>query len=308
MAKAGLIEQFTLDFVSATGTRILSMPFDFLKLILQCQPELVRSGVIAVPYSGAVNCISRTIKEDGISAFYRGIAPALITPLITSTINFSGLLSRFRSRYNPNRPYLVNFVFSLVAGGIAGTIPVIITCPLDYARTQLACDVSHKYTGVTDVIQKTIESDGFFSMYRSIGATILGIVIYRGLYFALYDSLQPLITRRQRRHILTFVIGFGITIVAGFLTYPIDTIRRRMLVSLTGPHPYQSAIECTREIISTEGVTSLWRGAGVNVVRAQFSSLAIVLFDQIQSRYLSWRFPAPPPPPPSYGYEEQQTQ
>ncbi len=53
-------------------TRSASAPFERVKLLLQCQNELLRSGRITQPYSGIVNCASHLIFSEGISSFWRG--------------------------------------------------------------------------------------------------------------------------------------------------------------------------------------------------------------------------------------------
>jgi solute carrier family 25 (adenine nucleotide translocator) protein 4/5/6/31 len=59
--------------------------------------------------------------------------------------------------------------------------------------------------------------------------------VYRGLYFGLYDSIKPAMPKEMRESFLaTFLLGWGITIGAGLASYPIDTIRRRMMVRCCG--------------------------------------------------------------------------
>jgi solute carrier family 25 (mitochondrial adenine nucleotide translocator), member 4/5/6/31 len=202
MSSSRPFESATIDFVIGSGAKVLTMPLDYVKLILQCQPELVRAGVIAKPYSGAFECVSRTINDDGISAFYRGLLPTLLTPLVNQLVNsvVSPQLRKIKS--DRNRSFWVAFISQLATGALAGAASVLVSSPLEYARNQLACDLSHKFTGLTDVLQKTIASDGFFSIYRSIGLTLFGIIAYRATYFGLYATAQVLIGRRLRTPIV----------------------------------------------------------------------------------------------------------
>ena len=59
----------------------------------------------------------------------------------------------------------------------------------------------------------------------------VGIVAYRGLYFGLYDSLKPILIGNEGGLAASFALGYGVTTVSGLASYPIDTIRRRMMMT-----------------------------------------------------------------------------
>lgn len=71
---------------------------------------------------------------------------------------------------------------------------------LDYARTRLANDNKsaksggqRQFNGLVDVYKKTFATDGISGLYRGFVASCVGIVVYRGLYFGLYDSVKPVV-------------------------------------------------------------------------------------------------------------------
>ena len=71
---------------------------------------------------------------------------------------------------------------------------------LDYARTRLANDNKaakkggeRQFNGLLDVYKKTIASDGIAGLYRGFTISCVGIIVYRGLYFGMYDSLKPVL-------------------------------------------------------------------------------------------------------------------
>ena len=61
----------------------------------------------------------------------------------------------------------------------------------------------------------------------------------------------------------SFLLGWGVTTGAGLASYPLDTIRRRMMMTSggTGPH-YKSMFDASSQIVAKEGVKSLFKGAG----------------------------------------------
>ena len=61
----------------------------------------------------------------------------------------------------------------------------------------------------------TLPSDGIAGLYRGFVISCVGIVVYRGLYFGLYDSLKPALGSYSDNFAATFVLGWGITNLAG---------------------------------------------------------------------------------------------
>ena len=65
----------------------------------------------------------------------------------------------------------------------------------------------------------------------------------------------------------TFFLGWGVTITSGLVAYPIDTIKRRMMMTSGERVKYSGSVDCFRQVVRTEGAKALFRGAGVNIVR-----------------------------------------
>ena len=128
---------------------------------------------------------------------------------------------------------------NLASGGAAGSVSLLFVYSLDYARTRLSNDLKSakkggqkQFNGLIDVYKKTIATDGFAGLYRGFVISCVGIVIYRGLYFGTYDSVKPLLPADLKDNIAAnFALGWGVTVGAGLASYPIDTIRRRMMMT-----------------------------------------------------------------------------
>ena len=68
----------------------------------------------------------------------------------------------------------------------------------------------------------------------------------------------------------TYKIFLAVTVAASSASYPIDTIRRRMMMtSGTGVH-YKNWVDCGAQILKNEGVTSFFKGNGANILRGTF--------------------------------------
>ena len=93
--------------------------------------------------------------------------------------------------------YWTWFAGNVVSGGAAGAASLLFVYSLDYARTRLANDAKNakkggdrQFNGLVDVYRKTLASDGIAGLYRGFVPSVVGIIVYRGLYFGVYDSLS----------------------------------------------------------------------------------------------------------------------
>ena len=78
-------------------------------------------------------------------------------------------------------------------------------------------------------------------MYKGAFNFTLGLIIFRGSYFGIYDSLKVKTDDQKMR----WLASFFSTYISIMNAYPIDTVRRR-LVSSRGK--YRSSLECFRDI------------------------------------------------------------
>lgn len=74
------------------------------------------------------------------------------------------------------------------------------------------------------------------------------------------------------------------------MAYPIDTVKRRMMMTSGESVKYKNSIDCFRQVIHNEGSRALFRGAGVNVVRGVAGAGVLSGFDKFKKIYVSWRF------------------
>ena len=88
----------------------------------------------------------------------------------------------------------------MASGSAAGATTSLLLYHLDYARTRLGTDAlechatgQRQFKGIVDVYRKTLSSDGIGGVYRGFGVSIMGITMYRGMYFGIYDTMKPLV-------------------------------------------------------------------------------------------------------------------
>jgi hypothetical protein len=100
-----------------------------------------------------------------------------------------------------------------------------------FGCTRVTSGGERQFNGLIDVYKKTLASDGVRGLYRGFGPSVTGIIVYRGLYFGLYDSIKPVLLTGtlEGNFLASFALGWVVTTGAGLASYPLDTVRRRMV-------------------------------------------------------------------------------
>jgi len=213
----------------------------------------------------------------------------------TQALNFA-FKDKVKAMFNVQKDasYIKKFGANILSGGCAGSLSLLFVYSLDFARTRLANDAKGKggerqYKGLIDVYTKTLKSDGIVGLYRGFVISCVGIFVYRGMYFGLYDSLKPILLGPDAGLLLSFCLGYGVTVTAGLMSYPIDTIRRRMMMTSGTAVKYKGSIDCAVQILKNEGFMSMMKGAGANILRGVAGAGVLAGFDSFKKLYISWR-------------------
>ncbi|KZO95277.1 mitochondrial carrier [Calocera viscosa TUFC12733] len=278
--------------VAAAIGKTVAAPIERIKLLIQNQDEMMKQGRLDTPYKGIIDCTKRTYADEGLYAFWRGNGANVIRYFPTQALNFA-FKGYYKSLFNFKRSegFWIWVGGNVASGAAAGATSSLFVYSLDYARTRLANDAKsntkggqRQFNGLVDVYRKTLATDGVVGLYRGFMPSLGGIIIYRGAYFGAYDTIKPLVLTGplENNFAASFALGWAVTNVASFIAYPLDTIRRRMMMtSGTGVH-YKSTWSAGAQIIQKEGFRSLFKGAGANILRAVAGGLVLPLYDQFQ--------------------------
>jgi len=298
LTKGNDASSFLIDFlmggVSAAVSKTAAAPIERVKLLLQNQDEMIKAGRLAEPYKGIADCFRRVVQSEGVISLWRGNLANVIRYFPTQALNFA-FRDYFKKLFGFRKDkdgYWKWFAGNLASGAAAGASSLVFVYSLDYARTRLANDAKQskkgggerQFNGLIDVYKKTLQSDGVVGLYRGFAISCFGIIVYRGLYFGIYDSLKPVVLTGglQDSFIASFLLGWSVTIGAGIASYPVDTIRRRMMMTSGEAVKYRSSLHCAAEILKKEGWKSFFKGAGANVLRAVAGAGVLAGYDKLQ--------------------------
>jgi len=295
--KLGFAENFALSGAAAIISKTAAAPIERVKLLVQNQDEMIKAGRLDKPYKGVIDCTVRTFKNEGVIPFWRGNLANCIRYFPTQALNFAfkdQIKLMFKSSKKDS--YMVSFSKNIASGGVAGAMSLCFVYSLDYARTRLANDAKsgskggeRQFNGLIDVYKKTLKSDGFVGLYRGFAISCVGIIVYRGCYFGFYDSLKPILLGDKPSLLASFALGYVVTITSGLISYPIDTIRRRMMMTSGEAVKYKGSMDCAVQVIKNEGAMSLMKGAGANILRGVAGAGVLAGFDKFKEVYIAWR-------------------
>uniref|UniRef100_A0A914MKI0 ADP/ATP translocase n=1 Tax=Meloidogyne incognita TaxID=6306 RepID=A0A914MKI0_MELIC len=288
-------KKFAIDLASggtaAAVSKTAVAPIERVKLLLQVQDA---SQHIAADkrYKGIIDVLVRVPKEQGVLAFWRGNLANVIRYFPTQALNFA-----FKDTYkrifmegvDKNKQFGKFFLMNLASGGAAGATSLAFVYPLDFARTRLAADVgkagAREFNGLADCLVKIFKSDGPIGLYRGFFVSVQGIIIYRAAYFGCFDTAKMYFAKdgQKLNFFVSWAIAQVVTVSSGILSYPWDTVRRRMMMQ-SGRKDilYKNTLDCAIKIIKNEGPKALFKGALSNVFRGTGGALVLAFYEEIQ--------------------------
>ncbi|CCI39878.1 unnamed protein product [Albugo candida] len=265
-------------------------PIERVKLLLQVQAASTQIKK-ENQYKGIVDCFVRITKEQGLLSFWRGNLANVIRYFPTQALNFA-----FKDKYKKlfldgvkKDQFWRFFAGNLASGGAAGATSLLFVYPLDFARTRLAADVgkgkSRIYTGLGNCISTIYKSDGFRGLYQGFGVSVGGIIVYRAAFFGGYDTLRDIVLSDPINAPVwqKWLVAQLVTTAAGIVSYPMDTVRRRMMMQAGRADVlYTSTLDCAVKIFKAEGGSAFFKGALSNVIRGMGGSFLLVGYDVIK--------------------------
>ena len=290
--KKSFAVNFLAGGISAAVSKTVVAPIERVKLLLQVQyanPNIPKEQ----QYNGIGDCFSRVVAEQGVLALWRGNLANVIRYFPTQALNFAckDTYKKYLCPYNPKTEPVKFFAGNMASGGAAGATSLCFVYPLDFARTRLAADVGsgpegkREFNGLVDCLKKIFVKDGMGGLYQGFGISVVGIIFYRAAYFGLFDTGKAVILGDKPNILATFLLGQIVTVTAGIVSYPLDTVRRRlMMTSGQGEKLYNGTLDCFAKIYQKEGFNAFFKGCLSNVIRGTGGALVLTFYDKIQEK------------------------
>jgi len=169
----------------------------------------------------------------------------------------------------------------MLSGILAGLFQQAVTFPLEFLRTRLSISQgfadTQQYKGIFDCVVKTVQLEGPFAFYKGIGATLISGAPYVGIQMTFYEvfkrNIPEHITINNDKYespvVNKLISGALAGLIAQCITFPGDTIRRRMISNGIGGKPkhYKHSLDCMIQVYRKEGFRAFFYGLNTNIVR-----------------------------------------
>ena len=179
------------------------------------------------------------------------------------------------------------FAGNLASGGAAGATSLLVVYPLDFARTRLAADMgkgdARQFKGMGDCLSQIMAKDGVGGLYKGFFVSLYGIIVYRAAFFGGYDTAKGMLLTKESSVFASWMVAQVVTTIAGVVSYPFDTVRRRMMMQAGKKEViYSSTLDCWGKIFAAEGFGGFFKGALANAIRGSGGAVVLVMYDEIQ--------------------------
>jgi solute carrier family 25 phosphate transporter 23/24/25/41 len=150
-------------------------------------------------YKGIISTIALTVRDEGVSALYKGVTPTLLGALPYEGIKF-GTVGWLEKLFPPSPQdkddAASKSMRKMLFGGLGGVSAGIITYPNDTVRRMLQLQGSRgttsNYTGYWDCVVKTYRAEGIARFYKGCAINIVRMAPNTAVQFGSYELLKQL--------------------------------------------------------------------------------------------------------------------
>jgi len=209
--------------------------------------------------------------QAGMRGFYRGLDSALARQVFYTTSRL-GIYKTMFNWMKGDSPKDLSMAQKSICAVTAGFFGSIIGNPADLALIRMQADGTlppaerRNYTNVFNAFSRIVKEEGFFSLWKGCGPTVVRAVVLNLGMLAPYDEVKDRLNKwsgskdtMQTKLIASATAGF----LSSFMSLPFDNAKtklQKMKVAADGTLPYKGLVDCMTKTAKSEGVTGLWVG------------------------------------------------
>lgn len=246
--KPGLFESMALGGTAASFAVNFTHPIETVKTRMQVSGD------------GVVHTVTSTAKNEGVAAFWKGIAFAYGRELSYTSVKL-GAYAPVRDALGAGKesPFYMKFLAGAITGGVGSAIGN----PFDVMKT-LAQTNSGKSVPLSELVGDMYRAQGIGGFYRGVQVNIMRACVLNATKMGVYDITKGYVTDAtgwSRKDVRTafcsaFVAGFFMTCTVA----PWDRLRTTLMNQPTDKKLYDGFADCLVKTVKQDGVLSLWRG------------------------------------------------
>ena len=179
------------SFIAGLGSGItesilIVTPFEVVKTRLQMSHHSMTdpAEITHIKYKGPINCAFTIIKEEGITALWKGLIPTMIRQGSNQSCNFMTFyaLNKYIWGKEIGNGKKIESWKSFMNGVIAGSVGPILNNPFDVTKTRLMAQGNKKeYKNTIDCISKIYKQEGFSALWKGIIPRLSRTAIGQGI-------------------------------------------------------------------------------------------------------------------------------
>ncbi|XP_020858099.1 mitochondrial thiamine pyrophosphate carrier [Phascolarctos cinereus] len=291
---------------SASGlvTRALISPLDVIKIRFQLQVEHLSSSDPHAKYHGIIQAARQILKEEGLTAFWKGHIPAQILSIGYGAVQFVTfeLLTELVHRTVWHDPR--NFSVHFVCGGISACAATLAVQPVDVLRTRFAAQGEPKiYRNLRHGVMMMYKTEGPLAFYRGLPPTLIAVFPYAGFQFSFYSALKQVyewaipVDGKKNANLKNLLCGSGAGVISKTLTYPLDLFKKRLQVGgfekarepFGQVRKYEGFLDCVRKIFQEEGTQGFFKGLTPSLLKSAMSTGLVFFWYELFCHLFSCR-------------------
>ncbi|KAK9977628.1 hypothetical protein ABG768_019433 [Culter alburnus] len=221
-------------------------------------------------FSGTVDAFVKITRNEGLRSLWSGLPPTLVMAVPATVIYFT-CYDQLRDFLHYGMGYQGDHI-PLIAGGLARLGAVSVISPLELVRTKMQSR-RLPYSELMLCFRSAVAQDGWLSLWRGWGPTVLRDVPFSALYWFNYELVKAQLCERYRAPQTSFTISFTAGAVSGaiaaVLTLPFDVVKTRRQIQL-GEMEALGAISMKKPASTWNMMRNIWIDMGYRGLFAGF--------------------------------------
>ena len=268
--KAG-VQRWALAAVAACTAESATFPIDFCKTRLQLQNELVARAA-APRQLGYLQMAAHVARSEGAAALYAGASVAVVRQVFNAGVSIAlyptvRRLALAEGESAADAPLWKR----AAAGALTGGLSQALANPADVVKVRVQADgrarllgrpMQYGGSGLV-AVRKIWAAEGVRGFYAALRSSVWRGAVINSAGIASYDATKQLALRAagggDAGGWLPQLAGALMTgVVTAVVSAPLDVVKTRMMAT---PGAYRGPNDCLRQLVATEGLVSLYKGA-----------------------------------------------
>lgn len=125
-----------------------------------------------------------------------------------------------------------------------------------------------QYNGAVDVVRKVLRTEGVRGLFAGIQAPLPFVAVFNATLFAANGTMRRVIGKGRKDDELSIgevgLAGLGAGAAVSLVACPTELVKCRLQAQ---PGMFHGAIDCTKQVLATRGMSGLYLGMGATLLR-----------------------------------------